>query len=59
MQLNLLDKISTNSEQRLILFGVSWQQYETLRLTLDNYPGLRMTYLEGTLEIMLRGRQVG
>ncbi len=52
MQLNLLDKISTDSEQRLILFGVSWQQYETLRLTLDNYPGLRMTYLEGTLEIM-------
>lgn len=52
MQLNLLDKITTDSEQRLILFGVSWQQYETLRLTLDNYPGLRMTYLEGTLEIM-------
>ena len=52
MQLNLLDKISTDSEQRLILCGVSWQQYETLRLTLDDFPGLRMTYLEGTLEIM-------
>lgn len=31
---------------------MSWQQYETLRLTLDDFPGLRMTYLEGTLEIM-------
>jgi Uma2 family endonuclease len=52
MQIDLLEKITTGSEQRLILSGVSWQQYETLRLTLDNFPGLRMTYLEGTLEIM-------
>ena len=52
MQIDLLEKITTGSEQRLILSGVSWQQYETLRLTLDNFPGLRMTYLEGILEIM-------
>ncbi len=52
MQIDLLEKITTGSEQRLILSGVSWQQYETLRLTLDNFPGLRMTYLEGMLEIM-------
>lgn len=52
MQIDLLEKITTGSEQRLILSGVSWQQYETLRLTLDDFPGLRMTYLEGTLEIM-------
>ena len=52
MQIDLLKKITTGSEQRLILSGVSWQQYETLRLTLDDFPGLRMTYLEGTLEIM-------
>lgn len=52
MQLNSLEKSSTDSEQRLILSGVSWQQYGTLRLTLDDFPGLRITYLEGTLEIM-------
>jgi Uma2 family endonuclease len=39
-------------EQRLILSGVTWEQYETLRATLDDFPGLRMTYLEGELEIM-------
>lgn len=52
MKPNLLEKITTRPEQRLILSGVSWQQYETLRSNLDDFPGLRMTYLEGTLEIM-------
>lgn len=47
-----LTEIFTIPEQRLILNGVSWQQYETLRTTLDDYPGLRMTYLDETLEIM-------
>jgi Uma2 family endonuclease len=51
---NLVQQPDSQSagEQRLILNNVSWQQYETLRTTLDDVPGLRMTYLEGTLEIM-------
>lgn len=41
------------SEQRLVLEGISWQQYETLLATLgDGFPNLRLNYLEGTLEIM-------
>jgi Uma2 family endonuclease len=41
------------SEQRLLLEGVSWQQYETLIATLGNdFSNLRLSYLEGTLEIM-------
>ncbi|WP_013320273.1 Uma2 family endonuclease [Gloeothece verrucosa] len=40
------------SEQRIILQGISWQQYETLRTTLDQVPGAKMSYLEGLLEIM-------
>ena len=52
MKPNLLEKITSRPEQRLILSGVSWQQYETLRSNLNDFPGLRMTYLEGTLEIM-------
>jgi Uma2 family endonuclease len=38
--------------QHLVLHGVTWQQYETLRDTLDDWAGLRMHYLGGTLEIM-------
>jgi Uma2 family endonuclease len=40
------------AEQRLVLEGISWQQYEILLATLgDNFPNLRLNYLEGTLEI--------
>lgn len=40
------------AEQRIILQGISWQQYEILRTTLDEVPGANMSYLEGLLEIM-------
>jgi Uma2 family endonuclease len=38
-------------EQRMLLHGVSWKQYVILRELIDR-PGLRMTYLEGTLELV-------
>ncbi len=40
-------------EQRLIMSDVTWEQYSTLvNAYIDEYPSLRMTYLEGVLEIM-------
>jgi len=39
-------------EQRIVVNGVSWKQYIGIRGLLDDHPGLRMTYLEGMLEIM-------
>ncbi len=38
-------------EQRMLLRGVSWKEYSILRELIDR-PGLRMTYLEGALELM-------
>ncbi|GBO55252.1 hypothetical protein APA_3302 [Pseudanabaena sp. lw0831] len=39
--------------QRLILSDVTWEQYSTLvNIYIDEYPSLRMTYLNGVLEIM-------
>lgn len=36
-----------------MLYGVDWGQYEALLDVLaDNFPTLRLSYLEGTLEIM-------
>jgi Uma2 family endonuclease len=54
MNPSLLEQSGSKSlvEQRIVLYGVSWQQYETLRQTLEEVPGTRMTYLDGTLEIM-------
>ena len=43
-------------EQRLVVSGVSWETYVTLRDSLDQ-TNLRMTYLEGTLEIMSPSRR--
>lgn len=37
----------------MILPSVSWQQYEGLLSTLEDYPGLRLLYLQGNLEIFL------
>jgi Uma2 family endonuclease len=31
---------------------MSWQQYETLLVQLEDSPGLRVTYLDGVLEIV-------
>lgn len=40
-------------EQRLRLEGVSWQQYDALvSLFMDQFPALRMTYIEGVLELI-------
>ncbi|CAN5692978.1 Uma2 family endonuclease [soil metagenome] len=38
-------------EQRILIHGVRWRDYVILREAIDT-PGLRMTYLEGSLEIM-------
>jgi Uma2 family endonuclease len=43
-------------EQRLVVSGVPWETYVVLRDALD-HTNLRMTYLEGTLEIMSPSRR--
>jgi Uma2 family endonuclease len=55
MRFQLLEKseIQPIAEQRVVLEGVTWQQYESLLATLgDGFPSLRLSYLEGTLEVM-------
>jgi Uma2 family endonuclease len=40
-------------QEKLTLYGVTWEEYDTLvTLFMDRFPGLRMAFLEGTLEIM-------
>jgi Uma2 family endonuclease len=40
-------------EQRLVLPNVNWQQYENLLAVFGDRSGLRLIYLEGTLEIFM------
>jgi Uma2 family endonuclease len=46
---------AAEGERRFVLYGVSWEQYETLLAMLGS-PGLRMTYLAGALELMRPSR---
>lgn len=46
---------SADEEQRVLLYGVPWATYVVLRDSVDS-PGVRMTYLEGKLEIMTPSR---
>jgi Uma2 family endonuclease len=41
-----------HEEQRFVLQGVPWWTYVALRDALDDHAGLKLTYLEGTLELM-------
>jgi Uma2 family endonuclease len=45
-----------SEEQRVLLLGVPWSTYVVMRDSLDS-PGIRMTYLEGMLEIMSPSRE--
>ncbi|XGV95171.1 MAG: Uma2 family endonuclease [Leptolyngbya sp. BL-A-14] len=49
----LLYPPTPGEEQRVVLPSVTWQQYESLLTALGDYPGLRLIYLEGTLEIFM------
>lgn len=52
------DLVSIDAEQQYTVTGVSWQAYEALLSDLgDDFPGLRVHYLEGTLEITMPGRK--
>jgi len=42
----------TSHDQRIVLHGVSWSQYEMLLAIRGDGAGVRMTYLEGELELM-------
>jgi Uma2 family endonuclease len=40
------------TDQSVVLSGISWRQYRDLVRSVGEAPALRMTYLDGTLEIM-------
>lgn len=46
---------TADEEQRVLLYGVPWATYVVLRDSIES-PGVRMTYLEGQLEIMSPSR---
>lgn len=45
-----------DEDQRVVLHGVSWQDFERLLAIRGERAGVRMTYLEGELELMTPSR---
>jgi Uma2 family endonuclease len=45
-----------DTDQRVMMHGVDWWQFETLLAVRGDRPGVRMTYLEGELELMSPSR---
>lgn len=56
MSITLSVQSDTDREQRLLMPGTyNWQQFEALEALLADSPGLRITYLDGSIEIMTLG----
>jgi Uma2 family endonuclease len=56
MTAKLLEEIVTLGEQRLVLPGYySWDQFEAIASLMADSPGLRITYLDGSIEFMTLG----
>jgi Uma2 family endonuclease len=55
---NLSQTLQINDpEERHLLGNVTWEQYEALLTDFGDDPHYRITYLDGTLEIMSPGRK--
>jgi len=46
------DDTATDGEARFVIYNVPWEAYVSFRDALDEASGVRMTYLDGTLELM-------
>jgi len=56
MSITLPKEIDRDSEQRFLLPGIyNWQEFEALEALLAESPGLRITYLDGLVELMTLG----
>lgn len=41
------------AEERLVFYNITWEGYEKMLEAFKRHPGVRLTYCEGTLEIMV------
>lgn len=44
------------TDQRIVLSGRSWEQFKLIQQGLEDSPGTRLFYYDGTIEILMPGR---
>lgn len=47
----LLDK-STPQPEQFVRHGLTWQQFKAIQASFEDVPGVRLSYLDGTFELM-------
>lgn len=58
MTTELVKKITSVKEQRFILPGRhTWQQFKQLQALMEEFPGVRVSYIDGCVEFMTVGEQ--
>ncbi len=48
---------TTTADQRVVLSGRSWEQFKLIQQGLEDSPGIRLFYFDGTIEILMPGRE--
>jgi Uma2 family endonuclease len=48
--------LTKSVEQRLIHHGHTWEQFKLIQQGFEGFPGVRLFYYEGTIEILMPGR---
>ena len=54
MTTELLNKTTPKfkQDQQLVWYGLTWQQFKAIQASFEDVPGVRLSYLDGTLELM-------
>ena len=57
MVLSIVEKATLANEQHFVVPGChSWQQFKAMQIWVDEIPGLRVTYLDGYIELVTTGK---
>ncbi|WNZ22580.1 Uma2 family endonuclease [Leptolyngbya sp. NK1-12] len=49
--------VPSTSDQRIVLSGRTWEQFKLIQQGFEDSPGMRLAYYEGTIEIVMPGRE--
>ncbi|MBE9014009.1 Uma2 family endonuclease [Pseudanabaenaceae cyanobacterium LEGE 13415] len=52
----MIQLLTKSVEQRLIHHGHTWEQFKLIQKGFEGFPGVRLFYYEGTIEILMPGR---
>lgn len=49
--------VPTTTDQRIVLSGRTWEQFKLIQQGFEDSPGVRLSYFNGIIEILMPGRE--